>query len=91
MPEIVANTKEEVQTLLNVLGQDLKDTVRRIEDGPKLTKDHYGEYMSFLSNFEGNTYICTMALALVEAGRVIGKDNRDGVRSALQIMRVSPD
>jgi len=91
MPEIVANTKEEVQTLLNVLAQDLKDKVRRIEDGPKLTKDHYGEYMSFLSNFEGNTYICTMALALVEAGRVIGKDNRDGVRSAIRVMGISPN
>ena len=89
MSDVAINTKEEVQTLLNVLAQDMKDKVRRIEDGPKLTKDHYGEYMSFLSKFKSKAYICTMALALVEAGKVIGKDNSDGVRSALQVMGIT--
>ena len=77
---------QKAKELIGSIAEDMKVAVQHIEDGPMITKDHYGEYLSMLSKFENNKdYMCTVALALVEAGKAIGIDNANGVRNATKI------
>jgi len=90
MPELVAPNMEEALKYLDELSKDTDviSTIRRIEDGPKTTKYNYGEYMAFLSNFEGNNFKRIMSMALIKAGHSIDRDCTDGVRHALKIMGI---
>ncbi len=77
---------ETAQTMLKGIAKDLTDKVLSIESGPLTTKDHYGAYLAFLTNFEESSERAIMALAMVEAGKIVGHDNQAGIRSALKIM-----
>ena len=72
---------EELKKLISDLAADLKETVHKIESGPRLTQSHYGKYMSVLSMAKSQGQKKIMALALLKAGA-----NPTGIKSALQFV-----
>ena len=79
------NTEQttQIQSIVNSLVPDLLPEVKRIEQKPATTQNHYGDYMNLLSvlgkNNKGMTNI--IALALIAAGA-----NAQGVRSAVSVL-----
>ncbi len=76
-------TTQELDVLITDLSKDFAPIVKKIESGLKITKDHYGKYMSLISmlckgdDVTGKVY----ALALIKAGA-----NRNGVVAATVIL-----
>jgi hypothetical protein len=69
-----------IDAIVKDLAKDLKPLVRDIEDSPKTTQNHYGSYMSVLSQIGGDADNKRLiALALIDAGA-----NEQGVRDALR-------
>lgn len=60
--------------------QDILNTIESIEARFETTKDHYGDYMSFLSGFPGGARFI-VASAMIKAGA-----NVYGVKAAMSIL-----
>ncbi len=74
----------ELSSLIDGLAEDVKPQVEQIEKSLPTTKNHYGDYMSLLSNFKDNKTLALMMLALIRAGA-----NRQGVHDAYKIINGS--
>jgi hypothetical protein len=61
---------------------DIKKIVADIEGRIKTTKGHYGDYMSFLTNFKDRTSLYIMSQALLKAGA-----DQEGISGALMILK----
>jgi RNA binding exosome subunit len=70
---------EEQKAILRDIARDLEPLVRDIEDSPMTTQNHYGDYMSVLSQAGDSDNRRFIALALIDAGA-----NKQGVRDALR-------
>jgi hypothetical protein len=66
--------------ILKMIADELQPIVKELESQPKLTKNHYGQYMSILSKYEGKQRK-VYAAALIIAGA-----NREGVNEALNLL-----
>lgn len=69
----------EQKAILKDVAIDLEPLVRDIEDSPMTTQNHYGDYMSVLSQAGDSDNKRFIALALIDAGA-----NKQGVRDALR-------
>jgi hypothetical protein len=76
-------TKSELDTLIADLAEDFRPQVLKIEASIPTTKNHYGQYMSLLSQMakDDKNLAMVFSLALVKAGA-----NREGIKSALRIL-----
>jgi len=76
-------TTTQLDEIINNQTADFKPQVTKIEASIKTTQNHYGRYMSLLSQMaKGDKHLAMVfSLAMVKAGA-----NRDGIKSALQIL-----
>jgi hypothetical protein len=73
---------EKLDALVLDVANDLRGTVKDIENSIKTTQNHYGRYMSLIGQLAkgDKTTGNFIALALIEAGA-----NRQGVTAALRV------
>jgi len=69
----------EQTAILKDIAKDLEPLVREVEQSPMTTQNHYGDYMSILSQSGDADNKRFIALALIDAGA-----NKQGVRDALR-------
>ena len=62
---------------------DIIEFVREVENGIKTTQDHYGRYMSFLTNYVKDPVI----LHIISRGLIGAGANSRGVNSALMVLK----
>lgn len=76
-------TTTELDALVNDLATDFKPQIAKIEASTQMSQNHYGRYMSLLSQMAKNDKHLAMvfSLAMVKAGA-----NREGIKSALKIL-----
>ena len=68
--------------MIDGLADDFKESVDAIESGFKLTQNHYGKYMAFISRLAKNNLMGKIiGIALIQAGA-----NAQGVRDALKAL-----
>lgn len=70
----------EAKKLITSIADELREGVKAIEAGAKMTQNHYGRYMAILGQAKTRGQRHVIALALIEAGA-----NSAGVKSALSI------
>ncbi len=73
-------TTEQAQAALNSVIETLRPIVKKIEDSPAATKNHYGEYMAILSGAPLKNRK-SLAACLIKAGA-----NEDGIVDALKFI-----
>ena len=75
-------TEAEAMEMIEKGSKDFIEIVKKIESGPKLTQNHYGQYMTVLSALATDKNTASYyAGCLVLAGA-----NRQGVVSALKLL-----
>jgi len=78
------SAEEKIEMLVSEFANDadIKGVVRDIESRPLTTQNHYGDYMSFLSEYVKNRVtLKIISMSMVRAGA-----NASGVQSAIQIL-----
>lgn len=75
--------KEKLNTLIDQLADDLRDSVKEIEKSIPSTQNNYGRYMALLGQLSGNNRktASILAAAMIRAGA-----NTQGVRDAMQFI-----
>jgi hypothetical protein len=80
-PQKILKAQALVQAEVERLKLALLPTVVGIENGPELTRGHYGEYMTILNTCKGDKFFKScVAQAMIQAG-----GNKEGVDSALRL------
>ncbi len=74
-------TNEQAQAAIEGVIETLKPIVKKIEGGPQLTKNHYGQYMGILGMANDTEAREKLAACLVKAGA-----NIEGIASALKLL-----
>jgi hypothetical protein len=77
---------DKLSEMLKELEPKASAMVKAIEAQPKVTKDHYGEYLTVLTRAQDEHSLVAakvLAIALLKAGA-----NQQGLRAALSIMGV---
>ncbi len=80
MTAVTDERKEEIMLFCNSMAVELKPVVEVIEASDPITKDHYGRYLSILSQAPTRDERLMFAVALRIAGA-----NAEGVRAALNL------
>ncbi len=69
------------RAIIDDMAETLKPIVQGIETSIKTTQDHYGRYLSILTQFKDKQMRSIVVKALIQAGA-----NQAGVNSALKIL-----
>jgi len=79
----VSSQRAKLAQLIDDLARDFAEPVSDIESRYATTKNHYGNYMNFITKMSGGnaTNSKIIAMALIRAGA-----NRDGVASAMRVL-----
>lgn len=72
---------EALKTLVDGFVEELQPFVDYTENKLSITQDNYGDYLSLLSGFEGNSMKFVVAIALIKCGAP-----ENGVISALKLL-----
>jgi len=75
--------EENLDALVLQLTEEVRPFVKRTESSLPTTKDHYGDYLGFLTSVGTETRIKIVAVALIHAGA-----NKIGVASALRLLGI---